>query len=124
MAENVAKFSPKTRSGPDGPSHSGSGATSTTEPITPQQRRLQDLIAAALATACPLEANLGIVKCGLIDLAQRLHTALVSALGEPPATVAEIEQVSRTIDQYLRLTKQIDRYAQLAIKLRQSGQGD
>jgi hypothetical protein len=82
-----------------------------------RNQRIQDYLVQSLAKGSPLEANLGAVNCDLFSMASHLWQAIAEALQQGPAALEELEYLMPAVEQYLKITKQIDRYAQLAIKL-------
>lgn len=85
-----------------------------------REQRINDYLNASLAKADAFEANVGVVNADLMRLARRLEQVLADVLDEPVETLGEIVEVMPGIDSYLRVTKQIDRFSQLSIKLKRS----
>ena len=83
------------------------------------QRRLDRVAAyatASLAKRNSLLAALGSANSGLMTLNLYLEESLVQALATGPTSVEQLEKLQPSIDMYLRVTRQIDRFAQLEIK--------
>ena len=79
--------------------------------------RILDYVNQSLAKLNPLEASLGALNADLMLMAYRLRQVLDDALQEGAAAFEELEELAPTIDQLLRILKQIERFSQLAIKL-------
>jgi hypothetical protein len=86
--------------------------------------KLRHYVAQALATIDPLEAHLGLVNTDLLMLAYAMKAKILESMDVSSAAVDVTDQTTRAVDQYLRVSKQIERYAQLEIKLRNSRQQD
>jgi len=82
-------------------------------------RCLLQLVEETLANRNPLAANLGLVNCDLMRLARTFYDRLSEALARHPDTPEELAQLARAFDQFLKVTKQIERYGQFDIKLQQ-----
>jgi len=85
------------------------------------QRRLDRVTAygnASLGKRNPLLATLGSVNSGLMRVNLYVEEALVQTLATGPLTIEQIQKVQPSVDLLLRLTRQIDRLAQLEIKPR------
>ena len=67
-----------------------------------------------------MEANLGVVNADLMLLAGRFRHVLEEAMQQSPETLAEMAELMPGVDSYLRVVKQVDRFSQLAVKLRGS----
>jgi len=89
----------------------------STTPSDIRLQRITDYLEEALAKASPLEANLGATNADLQLIAYRMKQALEEALQQGPATIADLEELERTLEQYIKITKQIDRFTQAAMKL-------
>jgi hypothetical protein len=108
------------------PEDAASSQPSTIEPADPavesvghmRKDRLQDLLQQALRTESPLEANLGAVKVDLFEMTMQLKKFLAKAFPNQPENWDEFGQMMQGYDNYLKLTKQIDRFTQLDIKLK------
>lgn len=80
-------------------------------------RRLAEYMASSLTEDDPLAANLGAVNGDLMLLAYRMRQALDGLFDEPPESVQELQAAMPGLEGYLKVTKQIDRFSQLAVKL-------
>ncbi len=83
-------------------------------------RRIMDLLREALAREGALEANLGAVNSDLMLMGYRLKRAIDEAMG----TAAALDQFQRlmpAVESYLRLTRQMERLAQLSLRLEAPG---
>jgi hypothetical protein len=83
------------------------------------QRRLERVSAygaAALSKRNALLANVGAINSGLMTVNLYLEQSLVQALATGPPSDERLEKLRPSIDMYLRVTRQIDRFAQLEIK--------
>ena len=50
-------------------------------------------------------------------MAYRMQETIENAMAEGPMTLEDLEDLMPTIESYLKITKQIDRFSQLCIKL-------
>lgn len=80
-------------------------------------RRLAEYMASSLAKDDPLAANLGAVHGDLMLLEYRMRQALDGLFDTPPESLQELQAAMPGVEGYLKVTKQIDRFAQLAMKL-------
>ena len=96
------------------------------EPKVEQQvarlRRVSDYLTSSLAKADPLEANIGSINSGLMRLALSLDDIIERAVGAGPQTVEGLENVMPAIDTHLRVTRQVDRFAQLELRSHEARQ--
>jgi hypothetical protein len=79
-------------------------------------QRIMDYLREALSKEGALEANLSAVNSDLMLMGYRLKRAIDEAM----ATTAALDQFQRlmpAVESYLRLTKQIERLAQLSLRL-------
>ena len=83
----------------------------------PRLQRIMDYLREALARDSALEANLGAVNSDLLMMGYRLKQAIDEAMAATPAALEQFQRLMPAIDSYLRLTKQIDRLAQLSLRL-------
>ena len=102
---------------------SAEGAESKAQPADIREQRIADYVAESLANDDPFEANLGVVNADLMLIAHRFRHVLEGALQESPETLAEMTEFMLGLDSYLRVVKQVDRFSQLAVKLRGEQQG-
>jgi hypothetical protein len=85
-------------------------------------QRLTDYRRDSLAIASSLEASLGAVNADLLELAYLMKPVLAKALASEP-TLAKLEELAPIFDPYLKVTRQAERFTQLAIRLRESRPG-
>ena len=85
-----------------------------------EMRRIQDLLAESLALPNAFAANLGAQNSGLRKMAYRMQQAIEKALDQGPAELEEFEDVMPAIETLLKITKQVDRYSQLSMKLEEA----
>jgi hypothetical protein len=95
----------------------GTGATND-EQSEVRRQKITDYVGESLKKSDLLEANLGAVNGDLMSLASRFRGALEEVLERSPESLAEMAEFMPTIDVYLRVTKQVERYSQLALKLK------
>jgi hypothetical protein len=81
--------------------------------------RVLDYQAGSLAKEDALEANLGSINSGLMRVALWLDETIEEAMESGPRTVERLQRILPAIDTHLRVTRQVDRFAQ--IELRASG---
>ena len=63
-----------------------------------------------------LGANLGSVNSGLMRVALWLDETIEQAMESGPRTIDQLQRMLPAVDTYLRVTRQIDRFAQLAVR--------
>jgi hypothetical protein len=78
--------------------------------------RLHDFQTSSLAKEDPLDANLGSVNSGLIRVALWLDEVITDAMESGPASVERLQRMLPAIDTHLRVTRQVDRFAQLELR--------
>ncbi len=79
--------------------------------------RIADYVEAALTSADPLEANLGVVNGDLMRMANLLTQVLGECLLKPPETLQGMATLMPAVDAHLKVTKQIGSLSQLILKL-------
>ena len=87
-------------------------------------RRIEDLQAEALANPDALQATLGAANGALMRMGFRLEEAIEGTLANIADPVARFERLAPAIDSYLKVMRQVDRFAQLDQRLasvRQAG---
>jgi hypothetical protein len=80
-----------------------------------RRRRIADYLTEALRQDNSLRANLGAVNCDLMHLAYDLKQAIAEALGVDPA-LGHFQGLLPAIDYWLRVSKQVERLAQLDLQ--------
>lgn len=80
-------------------------------------QRVLDYANAAIQKADPLAANLGVVNSGLFIIAARLQDAISAATDPNNPEPADLRMLQPAVDHYLRVTRQIDRFIQLELRL-------
>ena len=81
-------------------------------------QRILDYVKEASEKRDALDATLGAVNGDLLLIARRLKQELDDFLHRPSESAEELLLAQSVFDQHLRVAKQIDRFAQLDIKLR------
>jgi hypothetical protein len=76
-------------------------------------QRIIEYLQDSLADSDPLDANLGTVNADLFLMAHRLMQGMGDVLASRPDSLEEFDLVHQSLDHYLRVTKQIDRFTQL-----------
>ena len=79
--------------------------------------RIQQYLLASLEQVDPLEANLGAAASDLMSLGFKLKQAIEESLADTPNSLERFQRLRPAIDDYLKLSRQIDRYAQLDRRL-------
>ena len=79
--------------------------------------RALDYQSDALRKDDPLEACIGGLNAGLIRVACYLEDAVEQSLAKEPATIEKIRQLGPALDAYMRLTRQVERFAQVEARL-------
>ena len=94
------------------PDRGGAGRTDV------RLQRIMDYVKEASEKRDALDATLGAVNGDLLLIARRLRQELDDFLNRPSESAEELLLAQSFFDQHLRVAKQIDRFAQLDIKLR------
>ena len=76
-------------------------------------QRIADLLDESLAKDDAMEANVCAVNCALMLMAHRYHHVLAD---QELASLSDIEFLAPSLEQFLRITKQIERFSQLITK--------
>jgi hypothetical protein len=85
--------------------------------------RVRDFLIASLANPDPLRANLGSISSGLMRISQSLEEGIQRALGNGHVSIEQLQKVLSPIDTYLRVTRQIDRFGQLDMRVEEVRRG-
>jgi hypothetical protein len=85
------------------------------EPQTKDERheRIKDYLRSALAMKDPLAANVGAVNSDLMLFGYSLQRAITKALDMTPAALDEFGKLMPAIDSYMRISRQVERFAKL-----------
>jgi hypothetical protein len=67
-----------------------------------------------------LEANLGSLNSGLIRIGVSLDETIQQALESSPRTLESVQRLLPAIETHLRLTRQVDRFAQIEVRAAES----
>ena len=78
--------------------------------------RVLDYQASSLGKEDPLEANLGSINSGLMRVALWLDETIEQAMESGPRTVERLQRILPAIDTHLRVTRQVDRFAQIELR--------
>jgi hypothetical protein len=78
--------------------------------------RIEQYIEQSLAKPDPMEATLGVVTGDLMSMAHRIKRHIDELFEGDPEFVPELDLIAPEIDQYLRVSKQIERFALLTEK--------
>jgi hypothetical protein len=92
----------------------------TTEPPqgrTARQQRLEEFEMAGLDKPDHLEALLVCGTADLIDIAFMVGAVVKGSLAAAPATADTVQNIEPALNDLLRVTRQIDRFAQLELRL-------
>ena len=81
-----------------------------------RRRRVQEYHAHVLAKEDPLQAVLGSLNAGLMEIGMTLDQAINENLTAGPVTIGQIMQYAAAVELQLKLARQIDRFAQLEIR--------
>jgi len=79
-------------------------------------RRVLDYQANALAKEDALEGSLGSINSGLMRMSLWLDEAIEQAMESGPPHVERLEQILPAIETHLRVTRQVDRFAQIEMR--------
>jgi hypothetical protein len=80
-------------------------------------RRIRDFLDEALAKDNALEANLGAINSDLMVMAYQLRDAIDDALAEGSGALDDFRNLVPALGSYLGIIKQIDRFAQLELRV-------
>ena len=78
--------------------------------------RVLDYQTSSLQKEDALEANLGSINSGLMRVALWLDETIEQAMGSGPPNVERLARILPTIDTHLRVTRQVDRFAQIELR--------
>lgn len=81
-----------------------------------RRRRILEYHAHTLADKVPLNAALGSINAGLMQMVIAFDQAINENLAASPMTVERIMPLAAAIELHLKLTRQIDRFAQLEFR--------
>jgi hypothetical protein len=90
----------------------------------PHDRRYQRIIDyhnTALAIEDPLAANVGAVNADLMLMTYRLKQAIGEAMDVTPTALEEFEKLMPAVDSFLRISRQVERFAKLNLQLAAAG---
>lgn len=107
---------PETSSTPIPANHSPAAESPAPPNPVPLPRRLSrvgDYLVASLEKTNPLDANLGSLNSGLMEMALRLETMILQGLANGLPLVSRHESLMPALEVYLRLTRQVDRFSNL-----------
>ena len=79
--------------------------------------RVRDFQASSLAKDDPLEANLGSINSGLMRVALLMDEAIEEAIPCGPRMIESVKRMLPEIESYLKITRQVDRFAQLEVRI-------
>lgn len=85
-------------------------------------KRVLDYQARSLEKDDPLEATLGSVNSGLMRTALWLDEATEKVMDSGPPDVERLAQIAPAIDTYLRVARQVDRFANIELRAAESRQ--
>ena len=86
-----------------------------------QEQRIADFMKESLSVDNTLESNLGALNAQIMLIAKRYGTVMSEAAAMKLDTLLELDEMGIRFNHYLKLTKQIDRFASLALKIRKEG---
>ena len=85
-------------------------------------RRVHDYQAASLAKANPLEANLGSINSGLMRVTLWLDETIERYMESGPGTMERLQTITPAIETHLKVTRQVDRFAQIELRAAEARQ--
>ncbi len=74
----------------------------------------------SIAQPDELLACLGLVNSGLVDLALRYRNVIVQSFTDESSNLEHVRKVAAATDDYLRLVRQVQAYAQLEVRFREA----
>lgn len=78
-----------------------------------RHERIMDYLRSSLAMEDPLAANVGAVNSDLMLFGYSLQRAITKALDLAPAALDEFGKLMPAIDSYMRISRQVERFAKL-----------
>jgi hypothetical protein len=75
--------------------------------------KIKAVMTEALAKADPTESAMGAITSDMMDLAFRIKEVLNESLSDAATTVAKLQQLTPTIEMFIKLTRQIARYVEV-----------
>lgn len=87
-----------------------------------QQARVRQYLATALDDPDPLRANAAALSCDLMELAHRLKKGLDDAVDAGLHAFNDFDKLAPVLNAYLRMTRQIQSFAQLDCQLANSAE--
>jgi hypothetical protein len=99
-----------------------SGERSVAEAVQPtishnvRLSRVLDYQISSLEKDDPLEANLGSINSGLMRVALWLDETIEQVMESGPPNVERLARILPAIDAHLRVTRQVDRFAQIELR--------
>ena len=110
---------------PAGAKEPASGSDQQLEPSNADLRlqRLEDFQREALLKPDSLAANLGAANGALMRMGYRLEEAIEGALEKVASSAERFERLVPPIEMYLKVMRQVDRFAQLDQRIQSSRQG-
>jgi hypothetical protein len=81
---------------------------------------VMDYQANSLEKTDALEANLGSINSGLMRIGVSLDETIQQALESSPRTLESVQRLLPAIETHLRLTRQVDRFAQIEVRAAES----
>ena len=82
-----------------------------------RMQRIGDYLNEALNSSNALAANLGAQNSSLMKMGYRMQQTIENAMEEGPMTLDDLENLMPTIESYLKISKQVDHFSRLCIKL-------
>ena len=82
--------------------------------------RAFDYLKSTLQESDPLDANLGSINSGLIRMSLGFERSLLSKLEDGSPDVGQLIQILPAIETHLRMMRQVERFAQLKLRIEQA----
>ncbi len=107
--------------------HPPRGPNSETDTSQARLKRVNDYAHASLEKPDPLHSNIGSINSGLMRIAISMDEAIQLSINYGPRSIERLQKVIPAIETHLRVTRQVDRFAQFeqrAQRLGKSGGND
>ncbi|MCA9123361.1 MAG: hypothetical protein H6822_08425 [Planctomycetaceae bacterium] len=89
------------------------GAVTQPNVVELQRRNVEKLLRRALKMADPLQGAIGVQSSQLLSLGNHLHSALEEALANAEDPLDKFSKLLPSIEAYLKINRQFDRFARL-----------
>jgi hypothetical protein len=85
-----------------------------------RKQKILDHLAASLGASDTLQACMGAITCDLLEMCQTLKSGLDKEFTRTESPVARARDMSPAMEVYLRVVRQVERLAQLDVRITES----